>query len=73
MTYSLLFLEGKNILPVYVIDSPFKNLDTGETDENGIKGYILRYLLEASKTGQIFIIENTNNFILPDDLKIKQI
>lgn len=67
----LLENEGKNILPVYVIDSPFKNLDTGETDENGIKGCFLRYLLEASKTGQIIIIENTNNFILPDDLKNK--
>lgn len=67
----LLNEEGVNQLPVYVIDSPLKNLDVGDLIENNIKDNFFKYLLESSKSGQLIIIENTNNFTITKELKEK--
>lgn len=61
--------KGKHKLPVYVIDSPLKNLDVGDLDKDNIKNNFIKYLVNASKNGQIIIIENTNNFSITKELK----
>lgn len=67
----LLDEKGKHQLPVYVIDSPLKNLDVGDLNKDNIKDNFFKYLIEASKSGQLIIIENTNNFTITDELKEK--
>lgn len=67
----LLDEKGKHQLPVYVIDSPLKNLDVGDLNKDNIKNNFFKYLIEASKSGQLIIIENTNNFTMTDELKEK--
>ncbi len=62
---------GKHQLPIYVIDSPLKNLDIGELDEDNIKDNFFKYLIEASNNCQIIIMENTNNFTLTEELRKK--
>lgn len=61
--------KGKHRLPVYVLDSPLKNLDVGVLDRDNIKDRFFRYLTEASRLGQLIIIENTNNFTMTDELR----
>lgn len=61
--------KGKHQLPVYVIDSPLKNLDVGNLEKENIKDMFFRYLLDASRSGQLIIIENTNNFTMTDELR----
>ena len=56
-------------MPVYVIDSPLKNLDVGDLDKANIKDSFFKYLIEASRNGQMIIIENTNNFTMTEELK----
>lgn len=67
----LLDEKGKHQLPVYVIDSPLKNLDVGDLDKENIKDSFFKYLIEASRNGQMIIIENTNNFTMTEELKEK--
>lgn len=64
-----LYEEGKHQLPVYVIDSPLKNLDVGNLNKGNIKDSLFRYLIDASRNGQLIIIENMNNFTMTDELK----
>lgn len=61
--------KGKHQLPVYVIDSPLKNLDVGNLEKENIKDMFFRYLLDASRSGQLIIIENANNFTMTDELR----
>lgn len=61
--------KGKHQLPVYVIDSPLKNLDVGDLDKANIKDSFFKYLIEASRNGQMIIIENTNNFTMTEELR----
>ena len=61
--------KGKHQLPVYVIDSPLKNLDVGNQEKENIKDMFFRYLIDASRSGQLIIIENTNNFTMTDELR----
>lgn len=63
--------KGKHQLPVYVIDSPLKNLDVGDLNKDNIKDGFFKYLIEASRSGQLIIIENTNNFTMTEELKKK--
>ena len=63
--------KGKHQLPVYVIDSPLKNLDVGDLNKDNIKDGFFKYLIEASRSGQLIIIENTNNFTMTEELKEK--
>ena len=63
--------KGKHQLPVYVIDSPLKNLDVGDLDKANIKDNFFKYLINASDYGQMIIIENTNNFTMTEELKEK--
>lgn len=63
--------KGKHQLPVYVIDSPLKNLDVGGLDKDNIKDNFFKYLIHASDSGQMIIIENTNNFTMTEELKEK--
>ena len=65
----LLDEKGRHQLPVYVIDSPLKNLDVGELNKENIKDMFFKYLIEASYTGQMIIIENTNNFTMTEELR----
>lgn len=60
--------NGKHQLPVYVIDSPLKNLDVGDLDIDNIKDNFFKYLSHASNYGQMIIIENTNNFTMTEEL-----
>lgn len=64
-----LFEYGMHVLPAYVIDSPLKNLDVGELDGQNIKDNLFRYFIEASKKGQLIVIENTNNFTMAEELR----
>lgn len=63
--------KGKHQLPVYVIDSPLKNLDVGNLNKDNVKDSFFKYLIDASRSGQLIIIENTNNFTMTDELKKK--
>ena len=54
-----------------VIDSPLKNLDVGGLDKDNIKDNFFKYLIHASDSGQMIIIENTNNFTMTEELKEK--
>lgn len=67
----LLDEKGKHQLPIYVIDSPSKNLDIGNLEKENIKDMFFKYLICASRSGQLIIIENTNNFTMTDELKEK--
>lgn len=61
--------KGKHQLPVYVIDSPLKNLDAGDLDKDNIKDNFFKYLIHASNYRQMIIIENTNNFTMTEELR----
>lgn len=63
--------KGKHPLPIYVIDSPLKNLDIGDLIKDNIKDNFFKYIIEASRNGQLIIIENTHNFTITEELKEK--